>query len=96
MAAEVAGELTTTGRLGAERAQPTGPRPLAASASVRLRRLKDPFVTQVSRSVSGGPASVGRMVKKDEEDGFGSDSSTPRASRYNKRRAIEKEGDAED
>ena len=92
MAVEVAGELMTTGGLMVERSQLTGPRPLAASASVRLQRLKDPFVTQVSRSVSGGSAWMGGVVKKDEEDGLGSDSSTPKASRSNKRRAVGRTG----
>lgn len=92
---EVAGELTPRGGLMVERTQPTGPRPLAASASVRVRRLNDPFVTQVGRSASGGPAPVGGTVRMDEQDGFGSDSSTPRASSYNKRRAVGKDGNAE-
>lgn len=95
-AVEVADGLTPRDGLVTGRTQPIGPRPLAASASVRVRRLKDPFVTPGGRSASGGSTPLGGTGGIEDEDGFGSGYSTPRASRYNKRRAVGEGENAED
>ncbi|KAL2109861.1 hypothetical protein VUR80DRAFT_1907 [Thermomyces stellatus] len=67
-----------------------GPRPLVKSPSVRGCQLDDPFGSPLAtpRFTVSIPARVGT----DEE---GSDCSTPRVSRLNKKRALDKDGDDE-
>lgn len=87
-AVEVASELTPRDGLATGRTQPIGPRPLAVSVSVRVWRLKDPFVTPGGRSASSGSTPLGGTGGVEDEDRFGSDYSTPRTSRYNTKRAV--------
>ncbi|MBE3048395.1 hypothetical protein IMZ48_39005 [Candidatus Bathyarchaeota archaeon] len=69
-----------------------GPRPFAEGDGSRGLQLDDPFGTpRVSRRFS---VSSSTRSGTGEEDG--SDSSTPKASRVNKRRALSKDGDGED
>lgn len=89
----VAGALADEegGQVLGERSPLVGPRPLLKSPSLRGHQLDDPFAVSRRFSISG---STRGSTGAEADDG--SDCSTPRASRVNKKRALDENGDCED
>ncbi|SPN99520.1 uncharacterized protein DNG_02372 [Cephalotrichum gorgonifer] len=83
--------------MGRARAQPAGPRPLVLSPSMRrLYRPESPGLIPQPLRLTGALAPAQDTIVTDENDDSGSNSSTPKASRLNKRPALSSNMDMND